>query len=354
MVDIALRGVWKSFGTADVIRGLDLTIRDREFFTFVGPSGCGKSTILNLIAGLEEPTKGTILFDSEPVADLSPGRRDVAMVFQSYALYPHMTVFENIAFPLKVRKERREVVSREVGRVAELLGIGDQLGKLPRELSGGQRQRVALGRAIIRRPRAFLMDEPLSNLDARLRMEMRAEIKKLHRELGITTVYVTHDQEEAMSLSDRVAVLSEGEVRQCSRPGELYERPADVFVAGFIGSPPMNLFGARVTSEEPFRIAALGAVLSPDVSAAPSGGTVIAGIRPEDVEVDTRPLPGGLEAEVELTEPVGPYEWVDLNVGGVRLRARAEAGKVRAGQRVFFRVAEERLHVFDAETEKRL
>lgn len=210
MVEIRFEGVEKRFGSVTVIKKLDLTIRSREFFTFLGPSGCGKSTILNMIAGLEDVTGGTIYFDGTPVNGLSPAERDVAMVFQSYALYPHMTVYENIAFPLRVKKERKEKIDEEVKRIASLLDLGSLLQRKPKELSGGQKQRVALGRALVRKPKVFLMDEPLSNLDAKLRLDMRTELKKLHQELGITTVYVTHDQEEAMVLSDRMAILYMG------------------------------------------------------------------------------------------------------------------------------------------------
>jgi len=210
LVEIRFEGVEKRFGSVTVIKKLDLTIRSREFFTFLGPSGCGKSTILNMIAGLEDVTGGTIYFDGTPVNGLSPAERDVAMVFQSYALYPHMTVYENMAFPLRVKKERKEKIDEEVKRIASLLDLGSLLQRKPKELSGGQKQRVALGRAIVRKPKVFLMDEPLSNLDAKLRLDMRTELKKLHQELGITTVYVTHDQEEAMVLSDRMAILYMG------------------------------------------------------------------------------------------------------------------------------------------------
>jgi multiple sugar transport system ATP-binding protein len=361
MAEIELKNLVKRFGTVEVIKSLDLTIADREFFTFVGPSGCGKSTVLNLIAGLEDVTEGTVVFDGKVINELSPGARDVAMVFQSYALYPHMNVFENIAFPLRVRKEKQATITSEVNRIAGLLGIGDQIKKVPRELSGGQRQRVALGRAMIRRPKVFLMDEPLSNLDARLRVEMRTELKKLHRELGITIVYVTHDQEEAMSLSDKVAVLLEGRVEQCAVPIELYERPANIFVAGFMGSPAMNFIKGSVTSEEPFRVGAGRLTVEPEIkisSKRPVGEEVVIGMRPEDVEVSMGPMDGGYEALCDVVEPAGPFKWVEFTPEGLegkRIKGKAPVEEsINPGERVFFRPAFERVYLFDAASEKRI
>ncbi len=355
MTEIRLRNIEKRFGDVTVIEGLDLTIHGREFFTFVGPSGCGKSTLLNLIAGLEDITSGEILFDGTDVSRLSPSERDVAMVFQSYALYPHMTVFENIAFPLRVRKRDEDTISSEVRRVAGLLGLEGLLTRLPRELSGGQRQRVALGRAIVRRPRVFLMDEPLSNLDARLRVDMRAELKKLHRELGITTVYVTHDQEEALSLSHRVAVLLDGRIQQVGPPAELFEKPATTFVATFIGSPSMNLLEGSIMERRPLRIGMDDIVVSPTGWDIKIQGKVILGIRPEDVVVSTEPLTDGFTAEVEVVEPVGSTVWVDIVRGGMRLRARMLKGmELEPGAQVFFRFDPAKFHLFDPSTERRL
>lgn len=356
MATIEFRGVTKRFREVEVIKSLDLQIGDGEFFTFVGPSGCGKSTILNMISGLEPVTSGTISFDGEPVNALSPKDRDVAMVFQSYALYPHMNVFDNLAFPLRMKKEDKKLVRAEVERTASFLGLEGLLGRRPGQLSGGQRQRVALGRAIIRRPRVFLMDEPLSNLDARLRVETRAELKRLHRELGITTVYVTHDQAEAMSLSDRIAVLHQGENRQCGRPLEVYRKPASVFVAGFIGSPPMNFLEARVEGTSPLKVNVNGALFEPQAERLPEGDAVTVGIRPEDLPVATEGK--GLEAEAELIEAEGPATWVNLNWQGARLRGKAHEGEAGAritpGSRVYFVVSPERLHLFDPETGERL
>src|SRR5512143_1548381 len=311
MVEIRFENVSKRFGDVEVVSGLDLTIHDGEFFTFVGPSGCGKSTILNMIAGLEDVTGGSLLFDDRVVNGLSPKDRDVAMVFQSYALYPHMSVYENIAFPLRMKKEMNEVIDKEVRRVASILGIAGFLLRKPRELSGGQRQRVALARAIVRRPKVFLMDEPLSNLDARLRMETRAELKKLHRDLGITTVYVTHDQAEALGLSDRICVIKGGAVQQVGTPRDVYAKPANMFVGGFIGSPPMNFLPCTLRSKAPLEIDCLGLVIRPHTEHAPLGGELVAGIRPEEVFVTIERRTEGAEVTVSVTEPAGSFTWVD-------------------------------------------
>ncbi len=263
MAKISFEHIKKNFHSEQVIKDLNIEIREGEFFTFVGPSGCGKSTILNMTAGLEQMTEGTIKFDGDAVNELSPKERDIAMVFQSYALYPHMTVYENLAFPLKIKKAKRESIESEVKRISLLLELDELLKRKPRELSGGQRQRVALGRAIIRKPRVFLMDEPLSNLDARLRVEMRTELKRLHNELKITTVYVTHDQAEAMSLSDRIAVLSDGLIQQCGTPREIYLKPENTMVAGFVGSPSMNFIPAILKNLNPIEVNCNNHILSP-------------------------------------------------------------------------------------------
>ncbi len=355
MARVRLEDIAKRFGSATVIQGLSLTIEEGEFFTFVGPSGCGKSTILNMIAGLEAPTGGMIFFNDRLVNQLSPKERDVAMVFQSYALYPHMTVRANIAFPLVMQKERKEVAEEEVRRVANLLGLSQLLDKKPKELSGGQRQRVALGRAIVRKPKVFLMDEPLSNLDARLRTETRSELKKLHHELGITTVYVTHDQSEAMSLSDRIAVLSEGSIQQCDSPREIYRSPANTFVAGFIGSPAMNLVPAEVLSREPLQIRCLGIFTAPRTAQVPRDAGVIAGIRPEDVRVSSQKTEGAVEGTVTVVEPAGSLQWVDLTVVGTSVRGFADAAEdLQPGGRAFARIGPDSVLVFDAKTGARL
>lgn len=355
MAQIRFERVRKSFDDVSVIKELDLVIEDGEFFTFVGPSGCGKSTILNMIAGLEPVTEGKIFFGDSAVNGLSPGERDVAMVFQSYALYPHMTVYENLAFPLKMKKARKEFVDTEVRRVAALLGLEELLSRKPKELSGGQRQRVALGRAIIRRPEVFLMDEPLSNLDARLRIETRAELKRLHRELNTTTVYVTHDQAEAMSLSERIAVLHQGEIQQVGTAPEVYRKPANIFVAGFIGSPPMNFAHAAVKRRHPFDIDCNGTHVSPQVETLPEKDSVIMGMRPEDVYICRERPEGGIEVNVALIEPAGAVNWVDVMWDGVKIRGTSQPEEaMKAGDMAFMSFSADKVVVFDAASGKRL
>lgn len=355
MTQIRFEKITKSFNDVAVIKELDMIIESGEFFTFVGPSGCGKSTILNMIAGLEPVTGGRIYFDSSAVNGLSPGERDVAMVFQGYALYPHMTVYENIAFPLRMKKARKEFLDSEVKRIAAFLGLEELLSRKPKELSGGQRQRVALGRAIVRRPKVFLMDEPLSNLDARLRIEMRAELKRLHRELKITTVYVTHDQAEAMSLSERIAVLHEGWIQQVGTPLDVYRKPANVFVAGFIGSPPMNFVCAAVNKRRPLEIECNGALLSPKVEALPEKDRVIVGIRPEDASICRQQSPGGIEVTIALTEPAGPFKWVDVTWDGVKVKGTSQPEEaLNAGDKAFMSLSEDKVVIFDESSGLRL
>ncbi|MFH1025738.1 MAG: ABC transporter ATP-binding protein [Nitrospirota bacterium] len=355
MAQIRFEQVTKRFRELTVVKELDLTIRDGEFFTFVGPSGCGKSTLLNMIAGLETVSGGRILFDDTLVNDFSPGDRDVAMVFQSYALYPHMTVFENIAFPLRMKKVHKNTISDEVKRVSDLLGLSDLLRRKPRELSGGQRQRVALGRALIRKPKVFLMDEPLSNLDARLRIEMRAELKRLHQELRITTVYVTHDQSEALSLSDRIAVFHQGEIQQCGTPRDVYGKPANIFVGGFIGSPPMNFIKGIIKNKSPLQIECNGRVLSPSVERLPAGNNVIAGIRPEDILVSYKQTAASIDARVIIRELAGSFNWIDVEWDGTRLKGHAPADmEIQAGTRAWLELPADRIVVFDADSGNRL
>jgi multiple sugar transport system ATP-binding protein len=358
LAEIRLEGISKSFGDATVVTHLDLIIRDGEFFTLVGPSGCGKSTILNMIAGLETVTEGKIYFDDVEVNHLSPRERDVAMVFQNYALYPHMTVFENIAFPLRMQKAGKNTIKSEVERMISLLGLKGLDRRKPAELSGGQRQRVALARAIVRRPKVFLLDEPLSNLDAQLRIGMRAEIKKLQREMQITTVFVSHDQGEAMSLSDRMAIFNEGRIQQCGRPLEVYHEPINVFVGGFIGSPPMNFMDAAVVGEEPFRIECSGLSLFPgigDRSEVAEGTRLIAGIRPEDVMVFREERKGTVDASVLLVEPTGAFDWVDVLRADLMVRGRSEAAvQLKAQDRVFVKIPSEKIVLFDKSSGKRI
>ncbi|MCG3114615.1 MAG: ABC transporter ATP-binding protein [Candidatus Manganitrophus sp. SA1] len=356
MTEVRLTGITKRFGEKEVLRRIDLTIAEGTFFTLVGPSGCGKSTLLNLIAGLESPTSGEILFDGAPVNDLAPKERDVAVVFQSYALYPHMTVYENIAFPLRMKKEPAAEIDRRVREVAELLGLAPLLQQRPGSLSGGQRQRVALGRAIVRKPRLFLFDEPLSNLDARLRIEMRSELKRLHRRLKTTMIYVTHDQAEAMTLSDRMAVLHQGTLQQEGTPKEIYARPANLFVAEFIGSPPMNLLRGRRAGEGiemaegiVFRLRKaerLGVTLSEEV---------VLGIRPEDIRLSRPAGEVEMTAEIVLIESIGAEVWVELNWGGQTIRATAPADfDGRPGERVGLTIDPNKVHLFDPETGRRI
>jgi multiple sugar transport system ATP-binding protein len=354
MTEIQFQQVAKSFGETEVVRPLDLVIKEGEFFTFVGPSGCGKSTVLNLIAGLEQPTAGDLRFDGMRMNDFSPRDRDVAMVFQNYALYPHMTVFENIAFPLKMKRKPVRLIRSEVQRTAALLDIEELLERKPRELSGGQRQRVALGRAIVRKPRVFLMDEPLSNLDARLRIEMRAELKLLHQKLGITTVYVTHDQGEALGLSDRVAVLERGEIQQCDRPEEVYRRPGTVFVAGFIGSPPMNFLRCFLRQQMPLQVECSGLVLEAG-DRQPISNRVVAGIRPEDIMISATRNDGSIEVMVSVIEPAGSFNWAEVVWKGVKLRGVAAAEEQLApGKTAYLAFARDKVSFFDEVSERRL
>jgi multiple sugar transport system ATP-binding protein len=357
MAGIRFEKVGKTFRDVAVIKELDLTIEDGEFFTFVGPSGCGKSTVLNMIAGLEPVTRGKIFFDGTIVNGLSPQERDVAVVFQSYALYPHMTVYENIAFPLRMKKIGARTIDEEVKRVAAVLGLDDLLRRRPKQLSGGQRQRVALGRAMIRKPKVFLMDEPLSNLDARLRIEMRAELKRLHQDLKITTIYVTHDQAEAMSLSGRIGVLYGGELQQCGTPAEVYLRPSNVFVAGFIGSPPMNFIPGAIRSHDPLRIECNGVILSPGYAVSLSSQEefrrVLVGIRPEEISVSPEQTEASVQVTISLIEPAGPNYWVDCGWKGTKIKGTAkDVSHLAPGKEAFITLAKEKIVIFDAESEK--
>ncbi|WHT21947.1 ABC transporter ATP-binding protein [Crossiella sp. CA-258035] len=327
MAEVRLDAVRKEFGRATAVDDLTLTVRDREFLTLVGPSGCGKSTTLRMICGLERPSGGEIYFDDQPVGYLPANKRDVAMVFQSYALYPHRTVEQNIGFALKMMRVPKPVVAEKVRAAAEALGITDLLGRKPRELSGGQRQRVALGRAIVREAGAYLLDEPLSNLDAQLRVHMRAEIKRLHADLARTFIYVTHDQVEAMTMSDRIAVLAGGKLQQCAPPEEIYQRPANRFVAAFMGSPPMNLLSGEVRDEDGVRRFRGGGVVLdlPPAAAGLPTGAVDLGIRPEHVRIADVPRPGHLPGRVFVAELLGSDVLVTVEVGDTLVKARVPA-----------------------------
>jgi multiple sugar transport system ATP-binding protein len=351
MASVTLKDVVKKFGQFVAVSDLDLEVRDKEFLVLLGPSGCGKTTTMRMIAGLEETTAGDIFIGNDRVNDLLPKYRDVAMVFQSYALYPHLNVEENIGYPLKIRKvppdERRRLVLA-VARRVELDGL---LDRLPRELSGGQRQRVALARAIIRTPKAFLMDEPLSNLDAKLRVQMRAQLKHLQHELQVTTIYVTHDQIEAMTLAHRVAVMNKGVIEQLGTPKEIYNDPRTLFVAGFIGSPPMNLIDGAVTNgvftNDGLRVEGFGQVDLP---------RAVLGIRPEDVHVvDATDPHADMVAPIYSAELTGESTLVSVHAGDRLVTVRADknfAGEI--DQRIGLRIAADRAFLFDAESQRRV
>jgi multiple sugar transport system ATP-binding protein len=349
-----LEGVEKSFAGATAVARLDLEVRDREFLTLLGPSGCGKSTVLNLVAGLLSPSRGEIYIGERKVTDLPPQERDVAMVFQSYALYPHKSVFENIAFPLRLRGVPRASIETRVREVAGRLGLATLLDRRPAELSGGQRQRVALGRALVRQPHVFLLDEPLSNLDAQLRTETRAELKRLHREFVTTAIYVTHDQMEAMTLSERIAVLKDGKLQQLGTPEEIYQTPANRFVASFVGNPGMNFVNGRI---EGTRLVLPGCEkeLSSEfasVSERSRLGEVSVGIRPEHVELSSG---SGPEAEIYAVEPLGAEVLVVLSFLGTRIVARTAPGfRGGPGDLVHFDIQPGKALLFEPSTGERL
>ncbi len=318
MADLSLKGIRKSFGSVDIIKGVDLDIAHGEFIVFVGPSGCGKSTLLRLIAGLEDVTSGTLSIGGRVVNDLSPKERAIAMVFQSYALFPHMTVYDNMGFGLKIAGEPREVIERKVREAARILKMENLLDRRPSQLSGGQRQRVAIGRAIVRNPDVFLFDEPLSNLDAALRVSTRAEIAKLHRDLGATMIYVTHDQVEAMTLADKIAVLEGGIVQQFGSPLELYHRPRNTFVAGFIGSPRMNFIPAQVVESSDHSVSIRSTVvgsLQLEVRGLEhyNGQHVTLGIRPENIRL-SHSAKGQFSGVIELVERLGSQTLVEAKL----------------------------------------
>jgi multiple sugar transport system ATP-binding protein len=345
--------VWKPSrkpNEVHVVKGADLEIRDGEFLVLVGPSGCGKSTTLRMVAGLEDVTKGEIRIGDRVVNDVSPKDRDIAMVFQSYALYPHMTVAENMSFGLKLRKYPPDEIKTRVKEAADLLDIGHLLERRPKELSGGQRQRVAMGRAIVRRPQVFLMDEPLSNLDAKLRVQMRAELQRLHHKLGVTTIYVTHDQTEAMTLGDRIVIMDGGLVQQCDSPLKLYEQPRNLFVASFIGSPGMNLLKATAENGE-----AVHTLFRMKLPAAAAGltGAVTLGIRPQHLSIG--PAEGdqvNLPADLEVVEPLGSenFFFCKLADGTERVTVRTDAAtRHKVDERLQLRISPDFVHIFDSE-----
>jgi ABC-type sugar transport system ATPase subunit len=335
---LSLHGVKKSFGDVEVVHGIDLDVADREFVVFVGPSGCGKSTLLRMIAGLEDITAGEIAIDGRIVNELDPKDRDIAMVFQDYALYPHMTVFENMAFSLRYRGIERREIRRRVDEAARILDIEPYIERMPRQLSGGQRQRVAMGRAIVRDPKVFLFDEPLSNLDAKLRVQMRTEIKRLRERVATTTIYVTHDQVEAMTLADRIVILNHGRIEQIGTPEDVYDRPASTFVAGFIGAPPMNLLPATALPIAKLPIAGRPAQ------------DLLLGVRPEHLEWHDGGAPL-IEGKASVVEPLGSDTLVSLEVAGTPVIARLPPRVVRkAGEPVRLAAHPANLHFFDKVT----
>jgi multiple sugar transport system ATP-binding protein len=359
MARIVFEGAAKRYPNGYVaLDKLNLDIADKEFVVLLGPSGCGKSTTLNMIAGLEEVTEGALYFDDQLVNHTPPHSRDVAMVFQSYALYPHKSVYDNIAFGLVMRKHPKEEIDRRVRDAAKRLEITHLLERKPGELSGGQRQRVALGRAIVRQPSVFLMDEPLSNLDAALRISMRAEIKELHRNMATTFVYVTHDQAEALTLADRIVVMREGVVQQVGTPDQIYEHPANTFVASFLGSPPINYVDGTIEAEGEalsFRSPAVTLALSPRIARSLSGGpgrAVRLGIRPEDIDQHVEPGPGcRIAGTVTSVLPVGSDHYLGMRVGGAELFFRVNKDRQHGyGEQIALAANTNRLHLFDAET----
>ena len=362
MAEVTLRGVVKIYpGNVKAVKNIDLDIKDREFMVLVGPSGCGKSTTLRMIAGLEEISEGEIRIGERLINDVPPKDRDIAMVFQNYALYPHMTVYENMAFGLKLRKFKKADIDKRVKEAARILSIEDYLDRRPKALSGGQRQRVAVGRAIVRKPEAFLFDEPLSNLDAKMRVQMRAEISKLHTQLETTMIYVTHDQVEAMTMGDRICVMKDGIIHQVDSPINLYDRPANLFVAGFIGTPPMNFFSGKIQGregklyfkEEAFELPLADSwksEISPYINR-----EVVFGVRPEDIcweKTGNGDYPR-IKAEVEVIEPMGSETYLYLNTGANSFIARVDAHKIlKVGDKVELPIFMPKAHLFDKETEE--
>ncbi len=350
MASVEIRDVRKAYGTTPVIHGVDIDIQDGEFVILVGPSGCGKSTLLRMIAGLENITGGDIRIGERVVNNVPPKERDIAMVFQNYALYPHMTVAQNMAFSLKLRKAPKSEIDSRVNRASEILGLDKLLDRYPRQLSGGQRQRVAMGRAIVRDPQVFLFDEPLSNLDAKLRVAMRTEIKDLHQRLKTTTVYVTHDQIEAMTMADKIVVMHDGIVEQIGTPLELYDRPNNRFVAGFIGSPSMNFIEGKVKGSG-FETASGLHLPLPARPGAADGAPAVYGLRPEHIALD----PNGIPVTVKVVEPTGSETQVFVDAGGQQIvcvfRERVTAGP---GETIKIAADPQLVHLFDAKDGKRL
>lgn len=364
MASINLNNVTKTYpGGVTAVHNFDLEINDKEFIIFVGPSGCGKSTTLRMIAGLEEITEGNLYIGDRLVNDVPPKDRDIAMVFQNYALYPHMSVFKNMAFALQLRKVPKDEIQKKVNEVACILHIEHLLDRKPKALSGGERQRVALGRAMVRDPAVFLLDEPLSNLDAKLRTAMRSEIAKLHKQLATTFVYVTHDQIEAMTMGDRIVVMKSGYIQQVDTPQNLYDSPCNMFVAGFIGTPQMNFLNAKINEGQDGFFAECGGSVLPlpaipkDAIAKYSGKEVVLGIRPEDfiTESDVKDGPGVITAELELSEMMGSEIYLYLDYDGNKIVAKVPSRyNPKINTRIALALDCEKIHVFDPETERSL
>ncbi len=363
MAEVRFTNVVKVYGKQPAtIKDLSLRIEDGEFMVLVGPSGCGKSTTLRIIAGLEDATSGDVYIGERRVNDIEPKDRDIAMVFQNYALYPHMNVRENMAFGLKLRKFPQSEIDARVNEAAELLEIPELLDRKPKELSGGQRQRVALGRAIVRKPTVFLFDEPLSNLDAKLRVQMRTEIRKLHRQLGTTMIYVTHDQVEAMTMGDRITVMKDGVVHQVDTPIALYERPADTFVAGFIGSPGMNMLEMVLSNDGTLLTGADGVQLNVpdtlrDVLSSYRGKALLVGIRPEHIQTEAGgcTLPAHLKLRHELSELLGHEVYLHLRAGAVPITGRASSlTRFDSGEEIDICIDMSKVHFFDPDSGKRV
>ncbi len=361
MASVSIRNVVKRFGKVQVIHGLSLDIAHDEFVVLVGPSGCGKSTMLRMIAGLEEITEGEIYIGDRLINNVEPKNRNIAMVFQNYALYPHMTVWRNIAFGLRAARLPKPEIDRKVKEAATILGLEDLLERKPAELSGGQRQRVSMGRAIVRDPQVFLFDEPLSNLDAKLRNQMRTEIKKLHQQVQTTIVYVTHDQIEAMTLADRIVIMRDGHIQQIGTPLDVYQNPVNLFVAGFIGSPAMNLVPGRIATGEGGLVCDIGGdvkVPMPEnrVDGLSNGRPVVMGIRPDDlvlVDADGGSHGWQTESRISVVEPMGPESILFLDLGGHEMVGKAEGRTVpEAGSTANMALNLDHLHLFDPETEQ--
>ncbi|MBB2752696.1 UNVERIFIED_ORG: multiple sugar transport system ATP-binding protein [Rhizobium aethiopicum] len=353
MANVQVSDVTKRYGALQVMHGVSVDIDDGEFVVLVGPSGCGKSTLLRMIAGLETVSGGDIRIGGRVVTNAPPKERDIAMVFQSYALYPHKTVAENMGFPLKMARRPKAEIDEKVGRAAEILDLTRYLDRYPKQLSGGQRQRVAMGRAIVRDPQVFLFDEPLSNLDAKLRVTMRVEIKELHQRLKTTTVYVTHDQIEAMTMASKIVVMRDGRVEQIGKPLDLYDFPVNLFVAGFIGSPSMNFLQGRVASRDGRKVVVTdqGVALPIENTSADDGRAVTYGIRPEHITIGE----DGVPVEVSVFEPTGSETLIFGRTGGVPIDALIrERIEVAPGRTMYFHIDPRRAHIFDRETGQRL